>query len=111
MWTQGIRRNREQLEKSSEMSDEAALELGAEMVANFMTFVLGLMAIIMQQSIAAATEKKKEDEQHDESEAVETRISGLQNSVMEISSRIRSLEEQQQQLNQMVVLMKPIKKS
>ena len=109
LWAQGISRNKEQVERSAKMSEEAALELGAEIVANFLTFVVGLMAIILQQSIASATEKNNE-EHGSETQKIEA-IVELKEKVFVMSLNVEKLESKLDELNRTVLLMKTYNKS
>ncbi|XP_076816997.1 optic atrophy 3 protein homolog isoform X1 [Clavelina lepadiformis] len=106
LWTQGITRNKEQVERSAKMSEEAALELGAEIVANSVTFAIGLMAIVMQQSIAAATEKKKELKESEETERVETGILELRRDVLDLGLTVQELDARLRELNRTILSMK-----
>jgi len=106
LWTQGIHRNKEQVERSARMSDEAALDLGAEIVANVVTFVIGLAAIVMQQSIAAAAEKKKEDEQENESDKIESTLQNLTEKVENLDITVLNIQERLNEINETVALIK-----
>ena len=88
------------------MSDEAALELGAEIVANVTTFVIGLAAIVMQQTIAAATEKKKEEEEDEESAKIETALQDLTEKVEKMDITVLTIQERLTEINETVELIK-----
>ena len=94
------------MEKSARLSDEAALELGAEIVANVVTFIIGLAAIVMQQSIAAATEKKKEEEEEKESEKIETTLQNLRTKVENMDITVLNIQERLQEIHETVALIK-----
>uniref|UniRef100_H2ZKZ1 Optic atrophy 3 protein homolog n=1 Tax=Ciona savignyi TaxID=51511 RepID=H2ZKZ1_CIOSA len=106
LWSQGIHRNKEQVEKSARLSDEAALELGAEIVANSATFIVGLLAIIMQQSIVAATEKKKEKEEQLETKRIEENLIDLRRQVLDIGLSLQEMDARIRELTRTVVAMK-----
>ena len=110
LWTQGIQRNKDQVEKSAKLSEEAALELGAEIVANSVTFGIGLLAIIMQQSIVSATEKKREKLQDEESRKVELGILELQSTVFEMGLRLETMDAQLRQMNRTIMSMEAYNK-
>ena len=103
LWTQGITRNKEQVEKSARMSEEAALELGAEIVANAVTFGIGIIAIVMQQSIASATEKKKEKEQEKETRKIEDGVLYLERKVFDLGLTLEELDARLRELNRTIV--------
>lgn len=103
LWTQGIRRNKEQVEKSAHMSDEAALELGAEIVANSVTFVIALVAIVMQQYISAATEKKKEKAEETQLKRIEINQLELSRKVVELGLRVHEQDAKLRELTRTVV--------
>ncbi|XP_002127333.3 optic atrophy 3 protein homolog isoform X1 [Ciona intestinalis] len=106
LWSQGIHRNKEQVERSAHMNDEAALELGAEIVANSATFIVGLLAIIMQQSIVAATEKKKEKQEEQDLMKMETNILELRRQVLDIGLSVEQMDAKVRELTRHVVSMK-----
>ena len=66
------------------MSDEAAIELGAEIVAVTLTCFISFTAIIMQQSISAATEKKK-------AEAEENVLQRIEKNQLELHRKVFDL--------------------
>jgi len=103
LWTQGITRNKEQVEKSARMSEEAALELGAEIVANTVTFGIGIIAIIMQQSIASATEKKREIKQEKETRRVEQSVLELQQKVFDLGLTLEEIDARLRELDRTIV--------
>jgi len=88
------------------MSEDAALELGAEIVANSVTFIIGLMAIIMQQSIASATEKKKEKKETAEAERIETTMLDMRRQILDVGMRVEQLDAQLREMNRTIVAMK-----
>nr|CAB3264566.1 optic atrophy 3 protein homolog [Phallusia mammillata] len=106
LWNQGIHRNKEQVERSARMSEEAALELGAEIVANTTTFIIGLMAILMQQSIASATEKKKEFEENAESKRIESAILDIRRQVLDLGLTVEQLDARMREMNRTITAMK-----
>lgn len=105
LWSQGITRSKEQVEKSAKLSEEAALELGAEIIANSMTFAIGIIAIIMQQSIAAATEKKRELESEEENKNLEVNIMELKNKVFDLGLNLEVLDARLRELNRTIMSM------
>ena len=111
LWTQGITRNKKQVEISARMSDEAALESGAEIVANFVTFIIGLAAIIMQQSMSAAAEKQKETTQENESEKIETTLFNLTERVEHMDTAMKTIQEKLNEINETVAIIKSQQKT
>ena len=103
LWTQGITRNKEQVEKSARMSEEAALELGAEIVANTVTFAIGIIAIVMQQSIVSATEKKKEKEQEIEARKIEEGVFELERKVFDLGLTLEQIDARLRELDRKVL--------
>ena len=92
------------------MSEEAALELGAEIVANAVTFIIGLMAILLQQHIASATEKKRESSQWNDIERNEMNLLELRENVLHLGSSVNDLQEKIEELNRTIILMKTYNK-
>lgn len=88
------------------MSEEAALELGAEIVANTTTFIIGLMAIVMQQTIASATEKKKEFQENVEAKRIETAILDIRRQVLDLGLTVEQLDARMREMNRTVLAMK-----
>ena len=105
MWSQGITRSKEQVEKSARLPEEAALELGAEIVANTVTFAIGIIAIIMQQTIASATEKKREIKNEEESRQTEVTILELKKKVFDMGLTLEVLDARIRELNRTVMSM------
>ncbi|XP_039247439.1 optic atrophy 3 protein homolog isoform X2 [Styela clava] len=103
LWTQGIRRTKEQIEKSSQMSEEAAIELGAEIVANTFTFIIGLLAILMQQSISAATERKKVEAEENILQRIEKNQLELHRKVLELGLDLQKQDTKIRELNRKVL--------
>ena len=88
------------------MSDEAALDLGAELVANTATLGIGLVAIVIGQSLAASAEKeKKAREAEAERERLE-KIEELENKVLELGFAYSKLDTQYRGLERTVLFMK-----
>ena len=103
LWTQGIRRNKEQVEKSAKMSEEAALELGAEIVANTVTFGIGIIAIVMQQSIASATEKKREKKHEKEVKKMEQNVLELERKVFDLGLTLEEINAKLRELDRTIL--------
>ena len=85
------------------MTEEAALELGAEIVANTVTFAIGIIAIIMQQSIAAATEKKREKKHEKEARKVDAQLSELESKLFEMGLMLEELDARSRELNRTIM--------
>lgn len=83
LWTQGISRNKEQIERSSRLTEDAAIELGAEIIANGATLIIGIAALVLQQSISAAQDKKKHECEVSQMERIERGILEIQNKVFD----------------------------
>lgn len=103
LWTQGIRRDKSQIEKSSQMSEEAAVELGAEIVANTVTFGIGLIAILMQQSIVAAQERKKVKAEENQMQRIENNVLELQRKVLDLGLEVQRQSANLRELERIVV--------
>lgn len=70
------------------MTEEAAVELGAEIVANTVTFGIGLVAILMNQSISAAQERKKAKKEESQMQSVDRSILELQQKILDLGLHI-----------------------
>lgn len=103
LWAQGIRRDKSQIEKSSQMSEEAAVELGAEIVANTVTFGIGLVAILMQQSISAAQERKKVKAEENQMKTIETNVLELQRKILDLGLEVHRQDTKLRELERIVV--------
>lgn len=103
LWTQGIRRSKEQIEKSSQMSDEAAIELGAEIVAVTLTCFISFTAIIMQQSISAATEKKKAEAEENVLQRIEKNQLELHRKVFDLGLELQKQDAKIRELDRKII--------
>jgi len=106
LYSQGLQRNKEQIERSARMSDEAALDLGAELVANTATLGIGLVAIIIGQSLAASAEKEKKAQQAEVEREQQEKIEELENKVLELGFAYSKLDTQYRGLERTVLFMK-----
>ena len=106
LYSQGLQRNKEQIERSARMSDEAALDLGAELVANTATLGIGLIAIIIGQSLSASAEKEKKAQQAEVEREQREKIEDLENKVLELGLAYSQLDTQYRGLERTVLFMK-----
>lgn len=106
LYSQGLHRNKQQLEESAKMNDEAALQLGAEIVANTATIVIGLVAIIMQNYLSAQAEYKKKVDRKYEEEEKDEEIRRLGEKVVDLDFAVEHLNTQLRSLNRTVLMMK-----
>ena len=88
------------------MSDEAALDLGAELVANTATLGIGLVAIVIGQSLAASAEKEKKAQQAEAERERLEKIEELENKVLELGFAYSKLDTQYRGLERTVLFMK-----
>ena len=106
LWTQGLNRSKDQIERSARLTNEAAVELGAEIVVNSVTVIIGLASIILQQSIAARTEEKKEMKKKSEHLKLEADVLELRQKVFDIGLSFQELDTKMREINRTIVAMK-----
>jgi len=111
LYSQGLKRNKEQLERSAHMSDEAALDLGAELVANTATLFIGLVAIAMQQSLSSASEKKKKEELEEKERHKQEEIEHLKAKVLDLGITLEHLDTKIREMNRTILSMSAYNKA
>ena len=88
------------------MTDEAALDLGAELVANTVTIVIGLVAIALQQSLSASSDSKKNAEQQAKDQRHLERVQQLENRLFDVGFQVEHLDTKIRELNRTILSMK-----
>jgi len=106
LWSQGLSRSKDQIERSARLSNEAAVELGAEIVVQSVAVVIGLASIILQQTIAARSEEAKEQKARSDSLKLESDVLELRQKVMDIGLTLQELDARMRQVDRTIVALK-----